>query len=98
MVSLDCPTACCISPGKREEGNSEVYVTNFIFDIYTNDDVSLALTIAQKISDLFESAIPCFANSVTFEGLFVSAYESESDLANTYCFTTVIQFSMGMGK
>lgn len=86
------------APGKREGRNSEVYVTNFIFDIYTNDDVPTAQDIGQRIIDLFEGEIPGFRNVETFAGLWVSAYEGETDLANTYCFTVVIQFSISMER
>jgi hypothetical protein len=81
-------------PGKREGQNLLVYTTNFVFDIYTNDDVNLAQQIADRISSLFDGEIHPMMGIESYESLVVTMHESESDLANTYCFTVVIQFSM----
>ncbi len=85
-------------PGKREGRNLNVYTTNFNFDVYTNDNPTLAQSIVQTIISLFDGVISLFDNLETFEGIFVTGYESDSDLPNTYCFTVVIQFSISLEK
>ena len=84
--------------GYRENSNSEAYVTNFVFAIYTEDDIELAHKIAQRIIDLFEGEFIPFNNMVNFQPLFTSAAETESDSPNIYSFSVVIQFYMSMEK
>ncbi len=86
------------APGRRDGRNLEVYTTDFVFDIFTNDDVPLAQDIAQRVMDLFEGVVTPFVNVENFEGFFITAYESESDLPDTYCFSVVIRFSITMER
>lgn len=83
-------------PGKREGQNLLVYTTNFVFDIYTNDDVNLAHQIADRIAALFDGEIHPMMGIESYESLVVTMHESDSDLPNTYCFTVVIEFSMSL--
>jgi len=83
-----------LPPGRRGGNNMDVYSTQAQFDIYTKDDVDLAQKLGSRIIELFEGEIPPMDGVTTFESLFVSAHETPSDLANTYCFTVVVQFSI----
>lgn len=81
-----------------EAGNSYVYDAIFVFDVYTNDNVSLAHDIVQRITDLFHAEIPAFQGVTNFESQLINQYESKSNLANSYAFTTVINFSIALDK
>lgn len=83
-------------PGTRSGDNYLVYETNFIFDIYTNDDVNLAHQIADRIKSLFEGVIHPMMGIESFESCVESMHESATDLNNTYCFTVVVQFTVSM--
>jgi hypothetical protein len=85
-------------PGRREGRNMMVYVSPFVFDIYTYDDVSLAQDICERISDLFCGEISPFEGVESFQAELVTAHESSSDLSNTYCFTIVIAMSVSLDK
>ncbi|MGA4519200.1 hypothetical protein ACPA0F_18240 [Solibacillus silvestris] len=86
------------TPGSRMGDNYLVYETNFIFDIYTNDDVSKAQKIGDRILELFEGVIHPMMGVESFESMMVSMHESAVDLANCYCFTVVINFSVSLDK
>lgn len=79
--------------GSRDDDNYLVYSAYFVFDIYTPDDVELAMRIAQRIADIFDGELPPFNNIVTFETYFESGHESSVDLENVYCFSVVLLFS-----
>lgn len=81
-------------PGRRLESNFAVYTTDFVFDIYTNDDVDTAQRLGDRIFKLFHGKIQPMNNVITFESQHVTSHESKSDLPNTYCFTVVINFSI----
>lgn len=84
------------TPGSRVGENYLVYETNFIFDIYTKDDVSKAQKIGDRILELFEGVIHPMMGVESFESMVVSMHESAVDLANCYCFTVVINFSVSI--
>lgn len=85
-------------PGRREGKNHLVYTTDFIFDIYTQDDVELAQKIGQRLIDCFDAKIVPFQRIENFESCWETAHESTVDLENTYCFTVVIKFSISLEK
>lgn len=85
-------------PGKRSGENYLVYESLFVFDIYTQDDVDLAQRIAQRIIDLFDDEMYPMDGAKTFLSMFETGHESTSDLANTYCFTVVINFAVSLEK
>ena len=85
-------------PGSRSHTNDLVYETLFIFDIYTNDDVDLAQRLGDRIEKLFDGVIHPMMGIESFESRFESAHESSTDLANTYCWTVVIGFSISLDK
>jgi hypothetical protein len=86
------------TPGRREGRNSFVYTTPFVFDIYTNDDVQLAQDVSDRLTDIFNGEIHPFAGIESFQAELVTAHESTTDLANTYCFTVVISMSVALEK
>lgn len=85
-------------PGRREVKNLSVYQTSFVFDVYTADDVDLSHRITQRLIELFEGQLVPFENNTTFESMFLTAGEGETDLDNTYCFSTVFGFSIEINK
>lgn len=82
--------------GTPDRRNNLVYNSTFIFDIYTNDDVELAQEISDTIVDLFDGEIPVFTGVENFETMVVDQFESTTDLVNTYCFTTIMLFSVSL--
>lgn len=76
--------------GNLELKNSYVYNAVFVFDVYTNDDVELAHNLAQRIIEIFDRELHPMNGVESFESKFIRAYESNSNLANTYCFTVVL--------
>ncbi len=88
------PLICFFSlGGQKEPKNSLVHNSVFVFDIYTNDDVEKAHLIATRIVELFDEEIPEFSGIGTFSTYWQDSFESDTDLPNTYCFTTVFKFS-----
>lgn len=85
-------------PGVVDRGNYIVYETDFIFDIYTKDDVDLAQRISERIAEIFVGKIYPMKEVENFQSEFVTSYESAVDTDNTYCFTVVINFSVSIEK
>lgn len=91
------PLIAFYSPGGNVERNNDlVYCATFVFDVYTNDDIEKAHEIHNRISKIFDDCVPSIPTLTTFLTHFEEAYESETDLANTYCFTTICTFSVGL--
>lgn len=82
--------------GGKDPTNDRVWGSTFVFDIYTNDDVEKAHRIGERISELFDGSIPPFAGITTFESELEDAYESKTDLPNTYCWTVIITMFVGL--
>lgn len=99
IIIEELPIITFYSPaGKRGVKNAEVYNATFMFDIYTKDNVDLALNIAQRIIELFEKKLNPMIGVETFESSFVEGYESRSNLPNTYCFTLVFDMFIGFSE
>lgn len=81
-------------PGRRGGQNDMVYSTPVVFDIFTKDDVNKAHQLADRVVELFEGQIHPMMGITSFESLFVTAHETDAELANTYCFTVVLNFSV----
>lgn len=81
-------------PGGRDSQNDAVYTTPFIFDTYTEGDVDKAHKIAQRIIDIFDGDILSMMGVESFESLFLTGHESDTDIPDGYCFTVVIRFSV----
>lgn len=74
--------------------NNLVYEAFFIFDIYTEDDVTLAHSIGERICEIFDRTIPAFENMGNLEVRLMTGHESSTDYPNTYCFTVILEFSV----
>lgn len=100
LVEDNLPIISFYTPaGQREHKNLYVYVASFVFDVYTQDDVTLAQNIAERITQLFNGEINAFLGGVeNFQGELVTAHESMTDLQNSYCFTVVINMSVSLDK
>jgi hypothetical protein len=76
----------------RDIRNDNVYNATFIFDVYTKDNVELALDIGERIKQLFDGEINPFQSIESYEASFEDGHESNANLPNTYCFTYIITF------
>lgn len=90
------PLIAFYAPPGQLDRNHLVYETPFVFDIYTKDDVNKAQLIAKRIIKLFDKEIINVEGTSSFESRFLTGHESSVDLANTYCFTVVIEFSVAV--
>lgn len=89
----DFPTISLYAlPGHTDGENDRVYYAPFVFDVLTADDEELAMQISERIMDIFDGEINLFAGVENFEAKMLSQHESKTNLPNTYCFTTVLQF------
>jgi len=70
------------------------------FKIYTQDNVGLAIDIADRITRLFDGKwISGLTRGSVFKGEFVaSAEDADIELDNSYKFLTQIAFSIGVGE
>lgn len=86
------------NPGSRGENYLE-YRFIVDFDIYTQDDVELAIEISDRIAELFDDK---FMTGVTtgsvFKGEYVTSAEDETDLKNAYKYFTQIGFTIGIDE
>ena len=83
-------------PGNRGVRNHLEYSTAFDFDVYTNDDVELALDITDRISDLFDDEfLKCYSGT-SFKGEYITSSEDNTDLENTYKYFSQILFNLGI--
>ncbi|WP_145052819.1 hypothetical protein [Paenibacillus xylanexedens] len=83
-----------IPRGGADLNNYLVYNAIFMFDVYTNDDVSLALDISDRIVELFHGEINRFIGVENFETRLMAQHESTTDLQDSYCFTTTLHFAI----
>jgi hypothetical protein len=83
-------------PGQREFRNHLAYVTAFDFDIYTKDDVELAIDIADRINYLFDGKFLPLPKGSSFKGQYITSAEDNTDLENTYKYFTQIEFTFGI--
>lgn len=82
-------------PGQRGHNHLE-YVTIFDFNIYTNDDVELAVDLADRINYLFDDKFLNLPKGSSFKGAYVTSAEDGTDLANTYKYFTQVEFTFGI--
>jgi hypothetical protein len=78
----------------RDRNNDNVYNATFVFDVYTKDDVELALAISKRIKELFDGEINPFETVESYEAYFEDGHESSVNQQNTYCFTSILTFSI----
>lgn len=82
-------------PGQRGVNHLE-YVTVYDFDIYTGDDVELAVDLADRINYLFDNKYLNIPKGSTFKAQYVTSAEDDTDLENTYKYFTQIEFTFGI--
>ncbi|WP_426455295.1 hypothetical protein ACP26L_36380 (plasmid) [Paenibacillus sp. S-38] len=92
--NLPLTTFYAIPQGGANRHNHLVYDAIFMFDVYTSDDVALAHDISKRIVQLFHGQINPFQDVENFETRIVAQHESVSDLADSYCFSTVLHFTI----
>ncbi|MGG3797720.1 hypothetical protein [Metabacillus fastidiosus] len=80
------------APGQRET-NHLVYVTEFYFNIYTGNNVEVAIDIADRINELFDDKYLNLSKGSNFKGQFITSAEDATDLENTYKYFTKLKFS-----
>lgn len=98
MADMPLIAFYAIPSGRFEDKNNLVYQARFKFDVHTNDDVSLAHDIAQRITGLFQGEMIQLEEVTSFETELVNQYETPTNLASTYAFTTVLNFSIALDK
>ncbi|MCM3132936.1 hypothetical protein M3629_09070 [Paenibacillus polysaccharolyticus] len=85
------------NPGARGE-NYQEYRFIVDFDIYTQDDVELAVNIADRICQIFDDQYFWMPKGSVFKGEYVTSAEDDIDLENTYKYFTQICFTIGIDK
>lgn len=98
LENMPLVTFYAIPKGGADLNNHLIYNAIFMFDVYTNDDVSLALDITDRIVELFHGQISPFQEVENFETRLMAQHESVSDLEDSYCFTTVLHFSLAIDE
>lgn len=82
------------NPGMRGGDNYLEYRTHFDFDIYTQDDVELAIQIADRISELFDDEYVGLKKGSYFKGEYLTSAEDNTDLENIYKYFTQIRYTL----
>ncbi|MFF2889451.1 hypothetical protein [Paenibacillus sp. NPDC057967] len=86
------------NPGVRGENYLE-YRFIVDFDIYTQDDVEVAIHIADRIAQLFDDKFMSgIKGGSVFKGQYTTSAEDDTDLANTYKYFTQIGFTIGIDE
>lgn len=83
------------SPGRRGYNPLE-YTTVFDFDIYTNNDVELAIDLADRISELFDEQYLNLSQGSHFKGEYVTSAEDVTDKQDVYKYFVRILFTFGI--
>lgn len=83
-------------PGGREFDNYLSYLTPFDFDIYTNNDVELAIDIADRINELFDDKYLPLAKGSSLRNTYVTSGEDKTELKDVYKYYTQIIFNLSL--
>lgn len=83
-------------PSGRDRLNDRVLNARFMIDIYTENNVDLALKISKCLYDLLHEQFLNVSNTNSFKGYWVDGYESPTNDADTYCFTDVYELSISL--
>ena len=81
-------------PGGRDINNLMVYNGRFMFDIYTDNNVDLALQVSKRLFELLDNQFLDVANTASLKGIWLDGYESPTNDADTYCFTNLFDLSI----
>lgn len=93
VVDFNMPMiAFYILPGRRGINHLE-YEALFDFDIYTNDDIELAIDLADRINILFNEKFFQMEQGISFRSQFVTSAEKSTDLESIFKYFTQIEFS-----
>lgn len=85
-------------PGSRGENYLE-YRFIVDFDIFTQNNVELAINIADRIAQLFDDKfISGVLEGSVFRGEYITSAEDDTNLANTYKYFTQIGFTIGIDE
>ncbi|WP_151734130.1 hypothetical protein [Paenibacillus tengchongensis] len=84
-------------PGTRGANYLE-YRFSFRFDIYTSDDVELAIGIADRINRLFDNRFLQGLPGSSFGGEYITCAEEETDVRNGFKYFTQIGFTIGLDE
>ena len=96
LVSENLPLISFYSNPGLIGNNYLEYTCAFDFDVYTGDDVELALAIVDRIQELFDGEYPGLRCGTYFKARFNTCSEVDTDLQNTYKFFVQILFSLGL--
>lgn len=83
-------------PGGREHDNFLSYLTPFDFDIYTNNDVELAIDIADRINELFDDKYLPLAKGSSLRNSYTTSGEDKTELKDVYKYYTQIIFNLSL--
>lgn len=83
-------------PGHREPTNYLSYVTMFDFDIYTENDVEVALDIADRISELLNEQYLPMCKGSSLKCRYVTSAEDKSGAKDVYKYYVEIALNLIM--
>jgi hypothetical protein len=66
------------------------------FDVYTQNDVELALNINDRIIELFDDQYIGIAKGSFFKGQYITGAEDDTDMENKYKYFTQIGYTIGI--
>ena len=81
-------------PGGRDSRNISVYNGRIMFDIYTQNNVDLALGVTKRLFELLDKQLLNLENTASLQGIWLDGYESPTNDADTYCFTNLFDLSI----
>ncbi|AIW39927.1 hypothetical protein MHB54_05935 [Paenibacillus sp. FSL M7-0802] len=83
------------SAGGRGENYLD-YWSIFNFDIYTRENVDVALRIADRITTLFDDEYQSLTQGGLLKGQYITGSDHDTDLENTYKYSIQIGITIGM--
>lgn len=83
-------------PGGRETENHLSYLTPFDFDIYTNNEIELAIELADRINELFDDKYLPLAKGSAFKSMYTTSGEETVHLKDVYKYYTQIIFNISL--
>ncbi|MFF1995210.1 hypothetical protein ACFVWC_29175 [Bacillus mycoides] len=91
-LSTQLPLIAFYKSFVKKERNHNTHVVTFDFDIYTNDDVELALDLADRINHLFDNQSIQLLKGVFSKGQYVGSAEVVSEIEHSYKYFTRFEF------
>ncbi|WP_018884218.1 hypothetical protein [Paenibacillus massiliensis] len=84
-------------PGERGKSYLE-YRFSVVFIVHTQDDVGLAVRIADRITELFDDRFMRGLKQVSFFGQYITSAEDVSNPGKGYKYFTQIGFTIGIDE